>query len=419
MLSVLALAGATLAAAAQPAGAAAQEQVDEAVRQFDASRDKVGQALETYAGGRREDAARIALSAYLDHFELVEPTLRVVDSDLTLELEDRYAAFRDAIEDDRGVGKARSEAASVRTGLREFEGRLESADLGAASLAFASSFTIIFREGLEAMLVLVALLGFLAAADQRRYRRPVIAGVAAAVVASLVAFVLLGLVLDAAPLQRELLEAVMTLVAVVLLFVVSFWLLRRIEHRHWMEFIRSRLWSASATGSVLAVAAVGFTAVFREGFETVLFYQALLFYASQTVAWVVAGFVAGAAALGAVGWMLLRLRRAVPVRAFMTAAVVMVMVLSVAFTGNAVNQLQNLDYLPDTSLREDLPRLPVAVGDLTGLHPTVESLAAQALLALVYLGGFAVVRLQGRRQAAAHAARRLAPRDPVASVQEL
>ena len=132
-----------------------------------------------------------------------------------------------------------------------------------------------------------------------------------------------------------------------------------------------------------------------------------------------AGFVAGAAALGAVGWMLLRLRRAVPVRAFMTAAVVMVMVLSVAFTGNAVNQLQNLDYLPDTSLREDLPRLPVAVGDLTGLHPTVESLAAQALLALVYLGGFAVVRLQGRRQAAAHAARRLAPRDPVASVQEL
>ena len=102
-LALLGLLG-CLGAAAQPAAAARPGQVDEVVRQFDASRDRIGQALDLYAAGRREAATRAALSAYLDHFERVEPTLRVVDSDLTLELEDRYAALREGIRDDRGLG---------------------------------------------------------------------------------------------------------------------------------------------------------------------------------------------------------------------------------------------------------------------------------------------------------------------------
>jgi len=189
----------------------------------------------------------------------------------------------------------------------------------------------------------------------------------------------------------------MTILAVALLFGISFWLLRRIEHRHWMEFIRSRLWGATARGSALAVAAVGFTAVFREGIETVLFYQALLFYADRAVGYVAAGFAVGAVALAAVAWAILRLRRKLPIRTFMTAAVAMVMALSVAFIGKAVNQLQNLDWLPATSLRDSLPRLPVALGgELTGVHPTVQSIGAQVALALVYVAGFAAA---GRRRA--------------------
>jgi high-affinity iron transporter len=325
----------------------------------------------------------------------------VIDSDLTLELEDRYATFREEIKSGASLGTVREEAADVRAGLTEFESKLEDPNVGAGSLAFLSSFTIIFREGLEAVLVLAALLGFLAAADRRRYRRPVVAGTAAAAVASVATFVVLGLALKAAPLQRELLEAVMTLVAVLMLFAVSFWLLQRIEHRHWMEFVRARLLGATARGSAIAVGLVGFTAVFREGFETVLFYQALLFYSGSVLHWVVAGFAAGVLALGAVGWGILRLRRRLPVRQFLTAAVAMVMLLSVAFAGNAVNQLQNLDLLPATSLRDEIPRLPVALAELTGIHPTVESLASQIGLLIIYAGGLAIVRLTARRRAAA------------------
>jgi len=401
LAAVAALAAGLLAGVAAPAAAAqgGDAERQQVIAEFDASRAKVDQALDAYQAGRGQDAYRLAVSAYLDHFERAEPTLRVVDSTLTLEMEDRYAAFRDAIRSG-GLGEVRAAAADVRAGLTEFEGALQGTNLGAASLAFVSSFSIIFREGLEAVLILAALLGFLVAADQRRYRRPVVAGVGAAVVATVATFAVLGLLLDSAPVQRELLEAGMTILAVALLFGISFWLLRRIEHRHWMEFIRSRLWGATARGSALAVAAVGFTAVFREGFETVLFYQALLFYADRALGYVAAGFAAGAVALAAVAWMILRLRRKLPIRTFMTAAVAMVMALSVAFIGNAVNQLQNLDWLPATSLRDSLPRLPVAVAELTGIHPTVQGLGAQVVLALVYVGGFAATRVAATRREA-------------------
>src|SRR5687768_17199428 len=100
-----------------------------------------------------------------------------------------------------------------------------------------------------------------------------------------------------------------------------------------MEFVRSRLWGAAARGSVLAVALVGFVAVFREGFETVLFYQALTFYAGGVGGWVLLGFVAGLLALGGLGFAIFKLHARLPLKSLMTAAVAMVMLLSIAFVG--------------------------------------------------------------------------------------
>src|SRR4051794_18828727 len=95
-------------------------------------------------------------------------------------------------------------------------------------------------------------------------------------VATAVTFFVIRGVLGALPFGREVLEAVTAILAVGVLFYVSFWLVARLEHKRWMEFLRSRVWSATATGSTAALAAVGFTAIYREGFETALFYQALV-----------------------------------------------------------------------------------------------------------------------------------------------
>jgi high-affinity iron transporter len=131
---------------------------------------------------------------------------------------------------------------------------------------------------------------------------------------------------------------------------------------------------------------VGFTAVYREGFETVLFYQALLSFAEGLELWVAAGTAVAAILLAGVGWLIFRAGKRLPVKAFMTTAVVMVMALSVAFIGNAVRALQEAAMIPVTFLA-GVPRLPIFLAELTGWHPTTQTLLAQAALALVYVAG--------------------------------
>ncbi|HYI45112.1 MAG TPA: FTR1 family protein, partial [Actinomycetota bacterium] len=203
---------------------------------------------------------------------------------------------------------------------------------------------------------------------------------------------------EIAPVQRELLEAGTAIAAVVMLFYVSFWLVARLEQRRWMEFVKGKVWTAATTGSALALSGVGFTAVFREGFETVLFYQALNTFASGMGSWVAGGAAVAACVLAVVGYLIFKAGRKVPLKAFLTTAVILVMAISVAFAGNAVRALQQAAMFPITFL-EEWPQLPIFLADLTGWHPTLESLAAQGALALVYvLGGIWTFVVAPRRE---------------------
>jgi high-affinity iron transporter len=153
-----------------------------------------------------------------------------------------------------------------------------------------------------------------------------------------------------------------------------------------MEFMKAKVWAAATTGSTLALAGVGFTAVFREGFETTLFFQALISFAEGLMPYVVAGTALGIAVLAVIGWAIFKAGRKIPVRIFLTTAVVLVMVLSVAFVGNAVRGFQEATYLPVTFI-ESLPDLPIFVAQLTGWYPTRETILAQGGLTLVYVLG--------------------------------
>ncbi|HWL64692.1 MAG TPA: FTR1 family protein, partial [Actinomycetota bacterium] len=263
---------------------------------------------------------------------------------------------------------------------------LSETGVAAPLIALMYAFTIIFREGLEAVLVVAAVLGYLEASRNTQYRGAVLQGVAGGVGATVLLFVAVALFVRLAPVQRELLEAGTALLAVGVLFYVSFWLISRLEQRRWMEFVKAKVWSAATTGSTLALAGVGFTAVFREGFETVLFYQALISFAEGLLSWVVAGSVAGVVVLGVIGWIIFKAGRKIPMKAFLTTAVSLVMVLSVAFACNAVRGFQEAALLPVTHL-ESLPDLPIFLSQLTGWYPTRETIIAQAALAIVYALG--------------------------------
>ena len=376
----------------------AQVTPEEGIAELERARTLVDRSVALHEEGRSEDAYIAARNAYLDHFEFVEIPLRVRDEKLTLELEEDFAELRNLIQAGAPPDEVSEVASVVQSGLDRVEKVLTAPGLGAPAIAVGYSFMILFREGLEAVLVLAAILGYLEASRNLAYRKPVLAGVAAAVGATVLTFLLAAVVLSIAPVQRELLEAGTALLAVALLFYVSFWLVARLDQRRWMEFVKAKVWSAASTGSAFALAAVGFTAVYREGFETVLFYQALLSFAEELELWVALGALAGAVALGAVGYAIFRAGKRIPVKAFLGGAVVMVMVLSVALIGNAVRALQEATLVPVTFL-EGVPRLPIFLADLTGWHPTLQTILAQVALALVYvLGAIWTFAIRPRRE---------------------
>ena len=359
---------------------------EEAVHELETARSLVDESIELYEAGNAEDAYIAARNSYLDHFEYVEIPLRVRDESLTLEVEEDYAALRNLIEAGAPISQIEETAAEVHRGLGDVERTLSEPGLAAPVLAFVYAFTIIFQEGLEAVLVVAAVLGYLEASRNTQYRGAVLKGVGCAVIATILLFIATTLFVQLAPLQRELLEAGTALLAVGVLFYVSFWLITRLEHRRWMEFMKAKVWAAATTGSALALAGVGFTAVFREGFETTLFFQALISFAEGLLPYVAAGTGLGIAVLAVIGWVIFKAGRKIPVRTFLTTAVLLVMVLSIAFVGNAVRGFQEATYLPITFI-ESLPDLPIFVAQLTGWYPTRETILAQVALTLIYILG--------------------------------
>jgi high-affinity iron transporter len=369
-------------------------------------RDSIDRTLELIKLGRNQEAYDQARAGYLDHFELVEVPLRVVAPDLTADTETEFARIRGLIKDGAPVEQVRDNVVVLRRLIDDGERRLTDTGFQAASVVAGQSFLIIFREGLEAVLLLTALLGYLEAAKAPGYRKPIMWGMGLALAATVLTFLLLRAVLAALPIGREVLEAATALAAVAVLLYISFWLVTRLENRRWQEFLRGRLFSAVSLGSTAALVTVGFTALYREGFETALLYQALVEFGAGLGGWIALGLAAGLVALAVVALLIFRLGRALPVKAFLTGAVVLLMGTSVAFLGNAVRTLQSADLVALTPL-DGWPRAPIFLSQALGYWPSVQTVGAQVVLTVVYLLGagwlFAIAlrRERMRRQRAA------------------
>src|SRR3954468_1587525 len=302
-----------LLAVAGPA-AAADSSIARGHREIDQSRVLLARSLDVYKTGDHDRAYALSKQAYLDHYEFVEVPMRLRDPNLVLDTEFKFAALRNDIRDGASLGDIRSDVADVRAGLDDSERVLASKGVAAPAGAFGFSFAILFREGIEAVLLIAILLGSLSAGSAQNFKRPLGWGVAAAVAATAVLWGLATLVIDIAPVDRELLEAITAVLAVVVLVAVSFWLISRLEQKRRQEFMRARVASAIAAGTTVAFAGLGFTAVFREGFETVLFYQALALFAEGLGMWVALGAVTAALALGGVAYAILRAGKQLPLK---------------------------------------------------------------------------------------------------------
>jgi len=360
----------------------------EAVDQLHEVRDSIDRSLRLMDAGQREEAFAEAKTGYLQCFEAVEAPLDVVAGlDFRFKVENAFARVRGLIDGGAPTGEVRDRVVILRGLIDETERRLTARGIGAPLLVFGQSFSLLLREGLEAVLLLAALFGYLQTTEQgNKYRRPILYGVLAAVLATIVAYFAVDAIFAALPFGREVLEAVVGLFAVVVLFYVSFWLAARLEQRRWLEFLRARVWKAVSIGSATSLALIGFTSVFREGFETVLFYQAMLSFSAGLQTWVLLGVVAAAVVLAVVAWAVLKLGRVLPVRTFLSVAVIIVMATSVALVGNAMRALQEAAVI-DVHFLPGWPNLPIFLAQATGYYPTLPSVLAQVILTVIYVVG--------------------------------
>lgn len=258
---------------------------------------------------------------------------------------------------------------------------------------------IILREGLEALLVIVALLAFLDRSGNRDKRRWIWTGALVGVLVSFITAFALQAVFNRASAgqNREVIEGVTGLVAAGLLFYVSYWLHSKSSLRAWQAYIGTRTTKALARGSVFSLALLSFLAVFREGVETTVFYLGMA--SSIALKDLALGLGMGTAVLVVLAVLMLKVGLTIPMRPFFWVASLLVYYLGFKFVGTGIHALQVGGVLPASPVAF-LRAIP-----FIGLYPTWEVVAPQVLLLLVALGVVFYVRAQDRRASATVTAR--------------
>ncbi|MGD8707140.1 MAG: FTR1 family iron permease [Nitrosopumilaceae archaeon] len=338
-----------------------------------------------YEEGDYQSAYTTARTAYLDSYEFVEIPLREISPDFTLEVEYQFAELRNLIDNREDPAKVKEVIININRNLDESERLVSGTGALAPSIAFASSFSIIFREGLESVLILGAILTYLEASRNNQLKKYVYYGVLAALGATAVTWVIAAYIIEISGANRELIEAIAALSATGVLFYVSFWVLNKIEHKKWMEFVKAKVWQATTTGSVMVFVMLAFFTVYREGFETVLFYQAMSGFAKYMEVYVGLGFIIGMVSLLGLYYVMKKLGKKLPLRALFGLTMGVGAYLSIAFLGNAIRELQILDIVSYTGMIGTIPRLDINLATMTGIYPTLETVIAQIILLAVYL----------------------------------
>ena len=328
------------------------------------------QALFAARDGRWPEAGDKAFDSYLA-FEPVETPARARDPGVVASMERLYAEFKGAIRGHDVKSAERSRDAIDANMPRVLE-LIRPAGTGAE--AFWQSFLIILREGFEAILVIGAVVAFLLKTGHRERLRSIWIGIALALLASGLTAVILRTVLGALPATKEIIEGATLLVAVAVLFSVSYWLISRVEAAKWQAFIRDKVNRALDHGGGRALAFVAFLAVYREGAETALFYQALFNEGAHVALPITLGIVLGFAALAVIFTLFYKFGVKIPLRPFFTVTSVLLYYMALVFIGKGFRELQEGNVVPISTIN-GLPTI-----EALGFYPTWQTLIAQLFL---------------------------------------
>jgi high-affinity iron transporter len=348
------------------------------------------QSLAAYEAGNRDQAKDLALAAYLDGFEPVEATLGARDGTIVARVETAMGGLRSAIAKGADPADVRQRIGAISSLFDEAEAAL-APDRDSAASTFIGAFTILFREGLEALLIVVGMLAFLRKGGRAEMTRPVHVGWTSALVAGgLTWWAATGLI-EVSGASRELTEGFGSLLAAAVLLFVGIWMHGKSQADEWQRYIKHKVGQALSRKSGWFLFMLAFIAVYREVFETILFFAAM---AQQHPQALVGGAVAGGAALAIIAVAMLKFSQRLPIAKFFAYSSALVAVLAVVLAGKGVAALQESGMVGVDRLSW-VPRFP-----MLGIFPTAQGIITQVATLAILIAGFAWNQRESRRLAA-------------------
>ncbi|WP_326520342.1 FTR1 family protein [Faecalispora jeddahensis] len=267
----------------------------------------------------------------------------------------------------------------LREDADQLDGKKESA-LG----VFLASLLIITREGFEAIIIVGAIIAYLVKSGNKEKTGAVYWGSVIALGASVIMAFILNSLSGASGANQEITEGLTMLLAVVVLFYVSNWMVSKSESAAWTSYIEGKVQSSITRGSVFSLAFAAFLAVFREGAETILFYQALLAGTKTYLNMVWLGLGVGCVALVIIYLLIRFMSIKLPLKPFFLGTSILLFVMSISFVGSGVKELQEGNLVGVT------PVSGITSVDILGIYPTLETLIPQAVLLVLTIVTFVV-----------------------------
>lgn len=361
-----------------------KESSDEA--DYDLIQISLDQMEAAVSAGQPQTAEQARLTAYA-FFEFgPEIKLKAFDPGLTTEIEGLmwygargFDGLASQIANDAGAREIRTTRLELDEALEDAQAKTGEGE--SATTVITNSALIVFREGLEAILIIAAITASMIG-TKRELRRPILRGALLAVPASIALFFVAILILDSLSQYGEKLEAVVGIVAICVLLLVLNWFFHKVYWTEWIKGHRERSKellaegvgaAGAAAGTITGLYLLGFTSVFREGFETVLFLQSLQLSSGTGI--VLGGVTLGLLATAVVGYATFALERKLPYKRLLIVTGVLIALVLIVLVGNTVRTLQGVGWLPITPLDVEFP---LWMGTWLGIFPTVESLVAQA-----------------------------------------
>ncbi|MEO0143514.1 MAG: FTR1 family protein [candidate division WOR-3 bacterium] len=345
-----------------------------------------------YNKGEYEKAYSLSLDLYFVNFEPIEKKLFAKDFSFASQLEQKFIQLRGLLKQKDKEKEIDNLISSIKQDLEKARTIIEGG-IFSRGWAFFNSFMIIFREGLEAAILIGIILAVVSLSQNKMAIYLVHFGWISAILLGFLTWFISVFIINISTLSRELIEGIVGILAAIVLFHVSYWLISKAESKVWIGYIKEKLKTSINKGNLIFIFFLSFLAVYREAFETVLFYQAMLMNTPKTsISYIFLGFIIGSILILLIAYAIIKLQMRLPLNLIFPITGSALYLLSFIFTGQAIRSFQEANIIPTTSLNI-IPPI-----DFLGIYPTLETLLAQSIFIILVVFALIIIRNEKKKR---------------------